>query len=115
MDFFYIDGYYLLSENKFNCEIMSKISSNEQRKHLRIGLVVDIELTMPGQNLVTVRTKNISDGGLFLILDNIKMPPIGTEVQVRLKNQLGDGEDAPVNCAMIVRSEDDGIGLEFLE
>lgn len=94
---------------------MSKISSSEQRKHLRIGLVVDIELTLPGQEQLTVRTKNISDGGLFLILDDITMPPLGTEVQVKLKNQLGDGEEPPVNRAMIVRSEDNGIGLEFLE
>lgn len=94
---------------------MSKISSNEKRKHLRIGLIVDIDLTVPGQEQITVRTRNISDGGLFLILDNPDMPPIGTEVQVRLKNQLGDGETPPVNRAMVVRAETDGIGLEFLE
>ena len=94
---------------------MSKISSSEQRKHLRIGLIVDIELTLPGQNKATVRTKNISDGGLFLVLDDVDLPPIGTEVQVRLKNQLGDGEEPPVNRAMVVRTEESGIGLEFLE
>jgi len=94
---------------------MSKISSSEQRKHLRIGLIVDIELTLPGQENISVRTKNISDGGLFLVLDNTQMPPLGTEVQVKLKNQLGDGEEPPVNRAMVVRAEADGIGLEFLE
>jgi len=94
---------------------MSKISSSEQRKHLRIGLIVDIELTLPGQENISVRTKNISDGGLFLVLDNTQMPPLGTEVQVKLKNQLGDGEEPPVNRAMVVRVEADGIGLEFLE
>ena len=94
---------------------MSKISSNEQRKHLRIGLIVDIELTLPGEEQLTVRTKNISDGGLFLVLDNVELPPMGTEVQVRLKNQLGDGDEPPVNRAMVVRSESGGIGLEFLE
>ena len=91
------------------------MSTNDNRKHLRIGLVVDIELTLPEKGLVIVRTKNISDGGLFLILDDIEMPPIGTEVQVRLQNQLGDGEEPPVNRAMVVRNEGNGIGLEFLE
>jgi PilZ domain len=94
---------------------MSKISSSEQRKHLRIGLIVDIELTLPGQDNITVRTKNISDGGLFLVLDNVELPPMGTEVQVRLKNQLGDGDEPPVNRAMVVRAESNGIGLEFME
>ena len=94
---------------------MSKLSSSEQRKHLRIGLVVDIELTLPDKGMTVVRTKNISDGGLFLVLDDIEMPPVGTEVQVRLKNQLGDGEEPPINRAKVVRHEGDGVGLEFLE
>ena len=94
---------------------MSKISSSEQRKHLRIGLVVDIELTYPNNEVKHVRTKNISDGGLFLVLDKIEMPPIGTEVQVRLKNQLGDGEEPPVNRALVVRHDPDGVGLSFIE
>jgi PilZ domain len=94
---------------------MSKLSSSELRRHLRIGLVVEIELTLPGQPPVHVRTKNISDGGLFLVIDDTKLPPIGTEVKVRLKNQLGDGEEPPVNRAQVVRHEPDGIGLEFIE
>ena len=94
---------------------MSKLSSSELRRHLRIGLVVEIELTLPGQETVHVRTKNISDGGLFLVVDGLQLPPVGTEVTVRLKNQLGDGEEPPVNRAMVVRHEPDGIGLEFVE
>lgn len=89
--------------------------SVENRKHLRIGLIVDIELTLQGNDPVTVRTRNISDGGLFLILDEVDLPDIGSEVQVRLKNQLGDGEEPPINRARVVRHENDGIGLEFLE
>lgn len=94
---------------------MKTPTRKEQRKHLRIGLIVDIEMTLPLKGIVNVRTRNISDGGLFLILDNIEMPPVGTEVQVRLKNQLGDGEEPPINRARVVRHESDGIGLEFLD
>lgn len=94
---------------------MSKLSSSELRRHLRIGLVVEIELTLPGQASANVLTKNISDGGLFLVVDDTQLPPIGTEVKVRLKNQLGDGEEPPVNRALVVRHEPDGIGLEFIE
>lgn len=89
--------------------------SAENRKHLRIGLIVDIELTLPGQDSIDVRTRNISDGGLYLILDDIKLPVVGSEVKVRLKNQLGDGEEPPINRAKVVRHETDGIGLVFLE
>lgn len=89
--------------------------SVENRKHLRIGLVVDIELTLPGHDPIDVRTRNISDGGLYLVLDDIELPPVDTEVMVRLKNQLGDGEEPPVNRAKVVRHEPSGIGLKFLE
>ncbi|MDQ1362717.1 MAG: hypothetical protein QG652_577 [Pseudomonadota bacterium] len=94
---------------------MSKLSSSELRRHLRIGLVVEIELTLPGAAPQIVRTKNISDGGLFLVIDEVKLPAVGTEVKVRLKNQLGDGEEPPVNRAKVVRHDPDGMGLEFIE
>jgi hypothetical protein len=94
---------------------MSKLSSSELRRHLRIGLVIDIELTLPNSEVMQVRTKNISDGGLFLVLVGAQMPVVGTEVKVRLKNQLGDGEEPPINRALVVRHESDGIGLEFIE
>lgn len=87
----------------------------ENRKHLRIGLVVEIELTLSGKDPCDVRTRNISDGGLYILLDDIQLPPIGTEVKVRLKNQLGDGEEPPVNRALVVRHESDGMGLQFIE
>ncbi len=94
---------------------MNDTSDKEQRRHLRIGLVVDIELTLPDTTTLTVHTKNISDGGLFLVLDDVSMPPVGTEVQVKLKNQLGDGEEPPINRARVVRHTPDGIGLIFIE
>lgn len=94
---------------------MSKLSSSDLRRHLRIGLVVEIELTLPGMEPMHVSTKNISDGGLFLVVEDIALPSLGTEVKVRLKNQLGDGEEPPVNRALVVRHDPDGIGLEFIE
>ena len=85
------------------------------RQHLRIGLVVDIELTLPDNEVMHVQTKNISDGGLYLVIDTKGIPPIGTEVMVRIKNQLGDGEEAPINRALVVRHEVDGVGLKFID
>ncbi|MCW8853159.1 MAG: PilZ domain-containing protein [Gammaproteobacteria bacterium] len=91
------------------------MAGKNQRQHLRIGLVVDIELTLPSDEVMLVQTKNISDGGLYLVIDTRGVPPIGTEVQVRIKNQLGDGEEAPINRAVVVRHEADGVGLKFLD
>jgi len=46
--------------------------STDNRKHLRIGLIFEIELTLPDKGLVNVRTRNISDGGLYLFLDEVE-------------------------------------------
>lgn len=94
---------------------MSKVSTTEQRKHPRVGFVVDVELTVPDHDPVVVRTKNISDGGLYIVIDDTEMPPVGTEVTVRLKNRFGDGEEPPLNRALVVRQGLDGIGLAFVE
>ena len=91
------------------------MATKNNRQHLRIGLVVDIELTLPDNQVMQVQTKNISDGGLYLVIDTKGIPPIGTEVRVRIKNQLGDGEEAPINRALVVRHEVDGVGLKFLD
>jgi len=88
--------------------------NREQRRHLRIGVEVDIEMTVPGQPSVDVHTRNISDGGLFIVLDSTPMPDIGSFVEVKLKHPLGDGEEAPTNLARVVRHEPDGIALEFI-
>lgn len=89
--------------------------SSENRKYLRIEHIVSIELTLPNQDVVHVRTRNISEGGLYLILDKLEFPIVGTEVNVRLKDQLGDGEEPPISRAKVVRHGEDGIGLVFLE
>lgn len=89
--------------------------SKEQRRHLRIGVEVDIEMTVPGQATVDVHTRNISDGGLFIILDGTTMPDLGCLVKVKLKHTLGDGEDPPNNLARVVRHEPEGIGLQFID
>ena len=94
---------------------MSKVSDADQRKHPRVGFVVDVELTIPDHDPIVVRTKNVSDGGLFIVIDDTEMPPVGTEVTVRLKNQLGDGEEPPLNRALVVRKGPDGIGLAFVD
>jgi len=89
--------------------------SIEQRRHLRIGVEVDIEMTEPGKNSLDVHTRNISDGGLFIILDRTPMPELGSLVKVKLKHTLGDGEEPPTNLARVVRHEPEGIGLKFID
>ena len=88
---------------------------NNNRKHIRVGMTVDVELTLPGQPTCDVRTRNISEGGLFLVLENADAMPIGEMVEVKLKHKTEDGEEPQTQHAVIVRHEAGGIGLAFVE
>ncbi len=79
-----------------------------------MGLSVDVELIISEERVIHAKSQNMSDGGVFLMTDDNALPLVGTEVKLRLKNQMGDGEDPPIISAIIVRQSTMGIGLEFI-
>lgn len=60
-------------------------------------------------------TRNISDTGIFLVAENSELPPVGSTVNVRLQGSLGCGEEPPILTMRVVRAEDGGIGLMFVD
>ena len=83
-----------------------------KRKHPRVPLNVDIKISHPDVGEMIVKTKNFSDGGLFILVDPAAMPPIGEIIQGQVQAEFGD---FPVVSMKIVRTEDDGLGLQFIE
>ncbi|MEW6646802.1 MAG: PilZ domain-containing protein [Pseudomonadota bacterium] len=88
--------------------------SRDQRRHPRINIQIEVELIAPEIGALTLQSGNLSDSGLYLCADQSMPLQIGSEVCVRLKQALGDGE-APLVKARVVRIEDQGIGLHFHE
>ncbi|WP_127478411.1 PilZ domain-containing protein [Sulfurivermis fontis] len=88
--------------------------SRDQRRHPRINIQIEVELIAPEIGAVTLQSGNLSDSGLYLCADQSMPLQIGSEVCVRLKQALGDGE-APLVKARVVRIEEQGIGLHFHE
>ena len=91
------------------------MAGKNNRQHLRTGVVVEIELTFPDNEVMLLKTRDISNGGLYLAMDKNITPAIGTEVQLRINNQFDDGEEPPINRAVVVRHDAEGIGLKFLD
>ena len=85
---------------------------DNQRKHKRVPLDVEVKISHPDIGEIIVKTKNLSDGGLFILVDPITMPPIGEIVQGQVQGEFGD---FPVVTMKIVRTEDEGLGLQFVE
>lgn len=90
------------------------MSGPEQRRHPRISIQIEVELIAPELGAITLNSGNLSNSGLFLCVDQSVPLQIGSEVSVRLKQALGDGE-APLVKARVVRIEEQGIGLHFDE
>ncbi len=86
---------------------------SEQRKHLRTPLRVDFKIWREGAEERLVKTRDISDGGVYLITEGFDdVPPVGTLLKGQVQGLM---EDAPVVTLKIVRLEPLGMGLQFIE
>lgn len=82
-----------------------------QRAHERLPLRCKFKIWSDSIGEAIVTTRDVSDGGLFLITDNIPALPVGTILQGQVQGMMAD---APVVTMEVVRVEDSGIGLKFL-
>jgi c-di-GMP-binding flagellar brake protein YcgR len=88
----------------------------ELRKYPRRKLHLEVELSFPSGEKQTVRTQDVSDGGVFLIVDKLRRPIIGEVIEVKIVNDENEpGVEFPSNDAVVVRQEEGGIGLAFIE
>ncbi len=88
--------------------------SRDLRRHPRINIHIEVELIAPELGTITLQSGNLSNSGLFLCVEQSVALQIGSEVHIRLKQALGDGEP-PLVKARVVRIENQGIGLQFEE
>ncbi len=86
--------------------------SSELRQHIRTALTSSVKLTHPDTGTIEVKTKDISDGGIYILSTITNLPPVGSQVKVQL---IDTPFEAPVLDMLIVRVEPHGIGLKFLE
>jgi len=87
----------------------------DKRKSPRKDITLSINITYPSGESQIVNTRDISDGGMFLILDKLDQPIIGELVAVELTDDPKNTEALPSSEAVVVRQETDGIGLSFIE
>ena len=86
------------------------------RKHPRKDIDLEIELSYPDAEPVIVHTRDISDGGMFLILEGVEKPPvIGELVHVKLVGESAKKETLPESAAVIVHKDAVGVGLAYVE
>lgn len=88
--------------------------SKNLRKHPRKEIEIEVELCFLEDSPYTTITRDASQGGLFVLVNNPEHYTMGEMVNVNFKNPL-DNFKATVKDAIIVRHTDDGIAIAFIE
>lgn len=80
----------------------------DKRRYSRTQVKLKARIIHPKLGSVTFLTRDISHGGMFLVVGDSALPPVGDLVDV----QILDVVDNPPMCKMkVVRLEDEGVGL----
>lgn len=85
-----------------------------KRRYPRTAVKVSVELTFLEERYQVVNTRDVSEGGMFIEMDNRGKYPIGEMVHLHYLDPLNDNEDT-FKDAVIVRVVDDGIGVSYIE
>jgi len=85
---------------------------SNRRRHPRTPMTVTIKITHESIGEKIVKTRNISESGIFIVVEPTNMPPIGSLVRGQVQGMI---DNPPILDMQIVRAENDGLGLQFLE
>jgi hypothetical protein len=88
------------------------MSSKDKRRHVRTSFACRIKITHDSVGELLVKTRDISDGGVFVVLDPEQIPPIGTRLTGQVQGLM---DDAPILQLEVVRVEPAGVGLRFVQ
>ena len=85
---------------------------SEHRGSLRTPFRSKIRITHDTIGTIETITRDISNNGVFLLMPDIEVPPMGSIVQGQVLDLPGG--NAPVLDMKVVREEEEGIGLRFI-
>lgn len=88
------------------------MSSKDKRRHVRTSFACRIKIAHDSVGELLVKTRDISDGGVFVVLEPEQIPPIGTRLTGQVQGLM---DDAPILQLEVVRVEPAGVGLRFLQ
>ena len=88
--------------------------SSNKRHSPRLPIQLEVEFNHDETGVLNLVTKDISDSGIFINIEPDNQPPINTTAKVKLKSDFEDGEEAPTLLMIVVRKEENGIGLKFI-
>ena len=89
------------------------MSLENNRRYPRTRLRAEVKLKHPEVGEQLSHTRDISEGGAFVLNEDITLPALGEVIEVQVQGM--PGEAAPIVRMKVVRIDRDGIGLEFIK
>ena len=86
---------------------------SDKRRDQRIGIKLDVELEVEDKEPSVLKTRDLSNSGVFLESASDSLPVEGSIVTIRIKQSFAEGE-APKVRAQVVRVDNEGIALKFI-
>lgn len=90
---------------------MTSIESRKSPRHL---IHLDVELTYPSGEQHHAVTRDISDGGMFVLISSELRPVLGELVTILLTGSSRDKTTLPSSEAVVVHTAPQGIGLAYI-
>jgi len=88
--------------------------TENQRKFPRTEIEVEVELSFLEDRARTVITHDVSQGGLYMKIDDPDHYPLGEMVSLSYNDPLQNNKETHKD-GIIVRCADDGIAVSFVE
>lgn len=89
------------------------MSVENNRRFPRTRLRAEVKLNHPAAGEQKTHTRDISEGGAFVINEGLTLPALGEIIEVQVQGLPGDS--APVVRMKVVRIDREGVGLEFVK
>ncbi len=86
---------------------------HEQRRNMRDSSQALVEISHPSFGMIELKARDLSDGGVFVMLGNHIAPPVGTVVKARIKRHTGIINQEPIDM-QVVHHQAGGMGLMFV-
>lgn len=87
-------------------------TSHELRQFERSGCSFQVVMRHASIGILHGSARDISDGGVFVQLQNVILPPVGTVLEVTIKRFTGAINAEPV-AMQVVHHNGMGVGLSF--
>ncbi len=92
---------------------LQRTMAEDKRNSPRIKASFQVELTHPELGTIKTKTRDISENGAFVIVNEDQTPELHMRVSIRVLGLPGE-PGAPVESE-VVRIEHEGVGIKFIQ